>query len=333
MDPGGCGAADSETPPDRMSVRRLWWLGTAAAAVAGVLIWRAGRAPEPPNGIIAANGRLETREIDLATKLPGRVEAVFVGEGDPVTPGQVVAQLDTTVLAAALREADAKLRRALASRRFASATLAQRQAECSLATRDLRRAEELFTKRVVPEQQVDRNRTAVETARSGCVAAEAQVRDADAATAAARAERDRLRTQLDDATIRSPGAGMVLFRLAEPGEVLPAGGRVLTVVDLDDIYMTIFLPATDAARIQVGTDARLLLDGRKGPAIPAVVSFIASEAQFTPKSVETAEEREKLVFRVKVRARANPDHSLRPGMPGAAYLRGAGVGSWPARFQ
>jgi HlyD family secretion protein len=258
---------------------------------------------------------------------------VFVGEGDPVAPGQVVAQLDTNALEAALREAHANLTRALASRRLASATLVQREAECSLATRDLRRSEELFARRVVPEQRVDRDRTALETARSGCVAAEAQVRDAGAAIAAARAERDRLRTQLDDATIRSPGAGVVLFRLAEPGEVLPAGGRVLTVVDLDDIYMTIFLPATDAARIQVGTDARLLIDGRKGPGIPAVVSFIASEAQFTPKSVETAEEREKLVFRVKVRARANPDHSLRPGMPGAAYLRGAGAGDWPARLQ
>jgi HlyD family secretion protein len=313
-------------------VRRFWWLGVAIAAVAGALVWRARRSPAPADGIIAANGRMEAREIDLAAKVPGRVEAVLVAEGDTVAAGQVVAQLDTQAIRAALREADAKLNRAQASRRFASATLAQREAECSLATRNLKRSEQLFARRVVPEQQVDRDRTAVETARSGCVAAEAQVRDAGAAIAAVRAERDRLRTQLDDATIRSPGAGMVLFRLAEPGEVLPVGGRVLTIVDPGDIYMTIFLPARDAARIQVGTEARLLLDGRKGP-VPAVVSFIASEAQFTPKSVETAEEREKLVFRVKVRARANADRSLRPGMPGVAYLRPAGAGDWPPRLQ
>ena len=101
--------------------------------------------------------------------------------------------------------------------------------------------------------------------------------------------------------LKSPIAGRVLYRLAEPGEVLAAGGKVLTVLELTDVYMTIFLPTALAGRIAVGSEARIVLDAVPQYVIPATISFVAARAQFTPKDVETRTEREKLMFRIKVR--------------------------------
>ena len=117
----------------------------------------------------------------------------------------------------------------------------------------------------------------------------------------------------------------MLYRLAEPGEVLAAGGKVLTVLELTDVYMTIFLPTALAGRIAVGSEARIVLDAVPQYVIPATVSFVAARAQFTPKDVETRTEREKLMFRVKVRI--DPElltkyrDQVKTGLPGVAYVR------------
>jgi len=133
--------------------------------------------------------------------------------------------------------------------------------------------------------------------------------------------------------------GRVLYRLAEPGEVLPAGGNVLTLLDLTDIYMEIFLPSREAARVSIGADARIVLDAAPEYVIPATVSFVAPEAQFTPKQVETQNEREKLMFRIKVRI---PPEIVEPriqvvktGVRGTAYvmLEGDEPPAWPASLE
>jgi HlyD family secretion protein len=286
---------------------------------------RTSRGPES----VQSNGRIEATEVDLATKLAGRVLEVPVREGDSVLAGTVVARLDARTLEAEVRQAEADVARVRAARSSAAALVAQREVESSLAARDLQRAEQLFQRRVVPEQQVDRQRTAARTATTAWNAAVAEERAMDAALSSALARRDRLRTDLEDAVVRAPSAGQVLYRLAEPGEVLPAGGPVATLIDLDDVYMTIFLPAAEAGRVRVGTAALLVLDALPRQPVPAQVTFIAPEAQFTPRQVETRAERAKLVFRVKVRALDNRARLLRPGMTGIAVLRGDGAEPWP----
>src|SRR6516162_3248360 len=121
----------------------------------------------------------------------------------------------------------------------------------------------------------------------------------------------------------APRSGRVQYRVAQPGEVLSAGGRVLNLVDLGDVYMTFFLPTRDAGRVGLGAEARLILDARPDLVIPAQISFVADVAQFTPKTVETASEREKLMFRV--RARIDPEllekhiRYVKTGLPGVAF--------------
>src|SRR6478752_246667 len=110
----------------------------------------------------------------------------------------------------------------------------------------------------------------------------------------------QIQSEIDDATLTSPVLGRVLYRLAEPGEVLAAGGKALTVVNLEDVYMEIFLPSEQAAALKIGAEARMVVDYAPDRAAAGYVSFVSPEAQFTPKEVETRSERDKLMFRVKI---------------------------------
>jgi HlyD family secretion protein len=209
----------------------------------------------------------------------------------------------------------------------------QRESECAYAQKVFNRIENLFERDHVAEDRLDQVRAALEASEAMCVAARAKVTEAAAAIAAAEARVERLQADLDDATLVTPRSGQVLYRLAEPGEVLSGGGKVVTIIDLDDIYMTVFLPTKEVGRVRIGAEARLVLDALPERPVGAVVSFVASKAQFTPRQVETAEEREKLMFRVKVKALENPDRLLKPGMPGVAYIRQFDAGPWPEALQ
>jgi hypothetical protein len=147
------------------------------------------------------------------------------------------------------------------------------------------------------------------------------------------AETERLRADIEDSILKTPRSGRVLYRLAEPGEVLPAGGKILTTVDLDDMYMTVFLSEQEAGKVRIGADARIVLDALPHRAFPARVAFVAPKAQFTPKEVETKTEREKLVFRIKARVLDGNDPILKPGMPGVAYIRVDESAVWPERLE
>jgi HlyD family secretion protein len=181
----------------------------------------------------------------------------------------------------------------------------------------------------VSSQRIDQRRTDLETADASLAAANAHLADIAESIAAAVADADRIRVELDEAVLTAPRAGRVLYRLAEPGEILPAGGKLLTVIDLDDVYMTFFLPTLEAGRLRIGADARIRLDAFADRAFPARIIFVASQAQFTPKEVETASEREKLVFRVKAQLLDQDPALLKPGMPGVAYVRFDPAVEWP----
>ena len=338
-------------------------LAALAVAVLGAAIqaWNRLERNGPGEGFASGNGRLEATEIAVATKLPGRIEEILVEEGDYVAAGEPLARMQTDTLRAqrdealagqqqavnAVASAEAGVAMAESDVAAARAVVAQRDAEREAASRRFRRSEALAQQGNVSRQQLDDDRAALGSAEAAVSAARAQVKAAEAAVVAARAQVvgarsavsaaaatvARIEADIADSVLTSPRAGRVQYRVAEPGEVLGAGGTVLDLVDLSDVYMTFFLPERMAGRVRLGAEVRIVLDAAPGMVIPAAVSFVASTAQFTPKTVETASEREKLVFRVK--ARVAPEllqkhvDAVKTGLPGVAWVRLDPATAWP----
>jgi HlyD family secretion protein len=227
----------------------------------------------------------------------------------------------------------------------------QREADLDLAKKEYDRVEHLAGSGSAAREELDTRRSAlysakaaVSTARANVAASEAAIATAKAMVIAAeasivdaKATIDRIQADIDDSTLKAPKAGRVQYRVAQPREVLPAGGKVLNMIDLADVYMTFFLPTNWAGRVQQGAEVRLVLDAAPQFVIPAKVTFVADVAQFTPKTVETAEERQKLTFRIK--AHIAPEilkkyvKDVKTGLPGVAYVQLDPQAQWPAHLE
>ncbi|PKN16144.1 MAG: glycoside hydrolase family 43, partial [Deltaproteobacteria bacterium HGW-Deltaproteobacteria-23] len=334
--------------------QKKWFIGVAGLlvliAVAGVFWLKFGNAGKD-NCLYSGNGRIEAVEIDVAAKSSGRIKEILVREGEFVTAGQVVATMDTETLDAQLRQAEAQLQQAQSSVASAYSQLAQRESEkaAALAQVSQREAElvkarqhsgrsaALLKEGVLAKQDADdddsqlrSSEAMLNSARAQAAASEAniitahtQIAGAQSAVKAAKANVERFQADIRDSVLRTPRDGRVQYRVAQPGEVVGAGGKVVSLVDLSDVYMTFFLPTTAAGKVALGTEVRLVLDAVPQYVIPAQVSFIADVAQFTPKSVETASEREKLMFRVRAQLPVEllKKHitQVKTGLPGMAY--------------
>lgn len=346
---------------------RKWLLWTTVIVVGALsyLGWKFFQPRKLAEGFASSNGRIEAVEIDIATKTEGRIIDVLVDEGDFVTAGQILARMDTEVLMAQLREARAQLRQARSAvetaqsivvqreseKAAAQSVVLQRTAELDAARKRFARTEILVEKQAASVEDLDNDRAAfysseaaVNAAKANVAAADAaittaksQVIQSEAAVEASKARIERLRADINDSALKSPRDGRVQYRIAQPGEVLDAGGKVLNLVDLADVYMTFFLPTAAAGRVKMGAEVRLVLDAAPQYVIPARVSFVADVAQFTPKTVETAEERQKLMFRIK--AQIDPEllkqhiRSVKTGLPGMAYVRLDPQAEWPAHLE
>lgn len=323
-------------PPGKILKPLAALLIVALVAAALINLWL-NRPNAIPEGFASGNGRIEATEIDIATKQAGRLKEVLALEGDVVDAGQILARMDIENLEAELREAEAQRRQAREGLGYAEAIVAQRESELEYARAEYARSVKLSKKGYVSSEELEQDRTAVKVAEAALRAAKAQVVEAEAAIDAAGARADRIRTDIDDSELKSPIGGRVLYRLAEPGEVLPVGGKVFTVLQLTDVYMTIFLPTAQVGRVRLESEARIVLDAAPEFRIPARVSFISAEAQFTPKEVETRTEREKLMFRVKVKI--DPElleqhiEKVKTGLPGVAYVRTDPEAQWPESLQ
>jgi HlyD family secretion protein len=286
-----------------------------------------------PESIIKSNGRLEATEVDVSAKYSGRLAALSVNEGDEVTAGQVVGTISSPETEAQLRAAQAQLLKAKQALAVAVALIAQRNSDLTFARTDYERGKALLQNGTITQQTVDQRRNRFESAEANYVAANAQRDEAGSSIKAAEADVERLQSILVDLVLVSPRSGRVQYRLARAGEVVSAGQRVLTILDLKDVYMTIYLPAAAAGRLMLGDEARTILDPIPEYVLPNTISFVATEAQFTPKSVETAEEREKLMFRVKLQADpAVLDKFYRftkTGVRGLAFVRTDPKIPWP----
>jgi HlyD family secretion protein len=306
-------------------------------AAAGAIAWRLYTAPALPPGIVFSNGRLEADEIDVATKFPGRIAEILVDEGDLVRGGQVLARMDTRDLAAQLAQAEAQTLQAQHTITQSQSQLVQQGSQLKLADQQLQRARALVRENFESREVLDQRQSQFDSATAAYHAIEAQIAAAAAAMQAAIHNADIIRVNIADDTLVAPKDGPIQYRLANVGEVLAAGGKIFTMLDVTYVYMDVFLPTAAAGRVKLGDDARIVLDALPDRPIPAAVSFIASQNQFTPKMVETQSERDKLMFRIRVRIdpallRAH-EAQVRSGLPGLAYIRIDQNTPWPPTLQ
>ncbi len=281
----------------------------------------------------SGNGRLEATEVNIAAKLDGKIESILVDEGDYVKKGQKLVQMQINVLNAELASAKAKIKVKEAELASAKATQEQKDSVFKNAERRYQRSKTLVEKNAASQQTFENDLALFESSKAELDAAKAAVQQAEADIVAAKADADRIQANIDDSTLLAPLEGRIQYKISEVGEVLSAGGKVLNLVDLTDVYLTFFLPEATAGKVSIGADVRLVLDVIPDVPIPAKVSYVASVAQFTPKTVETKIEREKLMFRVK--AKIDPEllrkyiDYVKTGIPGVAWVRLDNSAEWP----
>lgn len=339
--PDAAVARQAPVVPKRPKKRR-WLVSAAVVAVvlalgaAGGWYWWQLQLNALPPGIAQANGRLEAEQVEISTKYPLRIAAVLVKEGDFVHAGQVLVRMDTVEIEAQLHNAEAQVRKAEHEKTEAEDRIIERDSERTFAAQQLRRDTILNQQNIVSQHRLEQDQNEMRTAVAAYETAVASLDAAQAAIAEHQAEAARLQAEINDSTLVAPVRGRIQYKLAQSGEVLAAGGRVLTLLDLSDIYLTIFLAAHDAAPLAIGDDARVILDPFPDYVFPAKVTFVATEAQFTPKTVETPEEREKLMFRVKLSA--NPEivdryeKQVHTGVRGIGFVKIRPDVVWPAKL-
>ena len=326
-------------------VQRRRWRWTSIAAVLAIIIlavgagayWWQQNLARLPAGIVQGNGRIEADEIDISTKFAGRLAQLLVQEGDMLSAGEVVARMDTRDLEASLMRAQAQLQQARKVVDEARATQEQQRSQVALAKQQFDRTSYLMQRGNATQELLDQRQQQFDSSTAILNAVTARVAQAEHALAAAVHEVDLIKINIADNSLVAPRDGRVQYRIANIGEVLPAGGKVITMIDIMSVYMDIYLPTLEAGKVKVGTDARILLDAYPAIPIPATVSFIAVQSQFTPKMVETQTERDRLMFRIRVRI--DPEllkahaQAVRSGLPGVAYLRLDPDVQWPVRLQ
>ncbi len=288
----------------------------------------------PPDGFSRGNGRIEADLIDISPRLAGRIAEVRVREGDLVAKGDILAVMDTAELRAQFARAAAAVASAEAAVGVAQARVAEAQARLALAKGEQARAETLSTRDVISRSNLEIRQTETQLAEAGLAATQATLRAQERGVEAEAATRDEIAARIADATLYADGPARVLYRLAQVGEIVGSGGKILTLVSLENVYMEFFLPASEAPRVRIGDEARIVADIMPDLSIPASVVFVSPQAQFTPKQVETLSERENLMFRIRVRIPSElvmaRIEQVKTGVRGVAWVRLAGAdGSLP----
>jgi HlyD family secretion protein len=302
------------------------------AAIFGYQFWQSKQAALP-EGIASGNGRVEAKLVDVSAKEPLRVKDILVNEGDLVQRGQVLAHLDTVTIEAELagdKSAALAAREQLAA---AKSAIVKRTSEVKLARIEVDRSRKMLAERASSQREFDVRTTALAASEASLEQDQARLQSAQQDIETAEAKVAKTQSRIADATLTAPVQGRVLYRLAEPGEVLGPGGKALTLVNLEDVYMEIFLPSAEAAAIKIGADARITVDHAPGRSVAGKVSFVSPEAQFTPKQVETKSEREKLMFRVKIQLpnvlATEYIEQIKTGVRGVGYVKVNDSAVWP----
>ena len=286
-----------------------------------------------PEGFAYGNGRTQTTQVDISSKLSGRLEDIVVQEGDLVEKNQLLAKIEIKELNTKLQEAIAHKQQAIENKKYTLEIVNQKESELSLVKKDFNRANNLFKSKSISLAEFQKRETELKNAQISLNAAKTQVTSSEATISALEAQIETIKVNIEDSKLYSPIKGRVLYKIAQNGEIVASGGKVLVILDLMDTYMNIFLPTSQAGVVNIGSEARIVLDATSNISIPATVNFISPLAQFTPKEIETKDEREKLMFRVKVKIDSNYlekyYESIKTGLPGVAYIKLDKNAVWP----
>lgn len=293
-----------KTPSKRLLVPVMVALLAVMGLAAG---WWLLRQPPLPEGLIQANGRIEGDHYAVAGKVPGKVVELLVREGDAIAQGQILLRLDDRQVRARLEQATQGL--AAVTPQLVTAQRAEEQAR-----RDAARLRNLLAQGTSTRRETEHTQLAWAVSQGQLTTARAQQAQAEAALAEAQ-------SVLDDLTIRAPASGIVTQRLVDVGEVVAPGAPLFDIVDLDRLYLKVYVPEKEIGKVRLGLSARIYTDAFPNEPMSATVRYIASQAQFTPKEVQTPDERVKLVYAVKLYLDANPQHRATPGLPADAVIR------------
>jgi HlyD family secretion protein len=290
-----------------------------------------------PDGVVKAEGRTEATQVDVSSKYPGQLAEISVDEGTEVTIGQPIARVSSLEFEAQLRAARSDLQSAEEGLMAAEADIASRKAALEFAKSDFERGQELMKSGFITKQQFDERQRNYDAADAAVRNMTARRDEAQKSIEIARAKLQQIQSMIQDLNIVSPRNGRVEYKLKRLGENVAAGEPIVTVLDLTDVYMVIFLSSADAGRLVMGDEARVILDAVPDYVIPAEVSFVASDSQFTPKTVETEDERKKLMFRVNLRIDRQVLERyygrLTTGLRGAGFVLTSRDAKWPAELQ
>jgi HlyD family secretion protein len=332
-----------EAVPARPEHRKRHWfklglpLLLILAVIAGGGYWWLHREPALPLGLASGNGRLDADEIDIDTKFAGRIVTLFADEGDLTKAGEVLVKMDTQDLEASLKQSQALIVQASQTLNAAKATLEQQKSQVLLGEQEIARTLALVHEGFATRESLDQQRQVLVSAIAGQNAATDVIGESQAALDAATHAADVYQVNIVDDSLLSPRDGRIEYRVANVGEVLAAGGKVFTMLDTSYVYMDIYLPTISAGRVKLGTDARIVLDSYPAHPFPAKVVFVAAQAQFTPKTVETKDERDVLMFRIRLRIDADQLQAhaaaVRSGLPGVGYVQTVSGVVWPSGLQ
>ena len=324
----------------RKIVLILVLLALAGAAV--VIGWELVRG-KGGSEVLVANGTIEATEVEVGSKLPGRIAQLFVKEGDTVQANQIIASLDMAEIEAevaqqqaALARTEAQLKEQVAGSRVeeieeARANLRQAEDNLKLAKDDWDRFDNLFKEGAISAQERDRAKNKVEVAISQVKAARERyqmirIGPRPEVIEAARHERDRAKAalgaaqvRLRDGTILAPLAGIVLTKRAEQGEIINPGFPIVVLIDPDDLWLRVYIPESEIGLVKLGQLASIAVDSFPKRKFEGKVIEISSKAEFTPRTVQTKKERVNLVFGVKI-SLDNRERLLKPGMPADAEI-------------
>ena len=290
-----------------------------------------------PDGIDKAEGRIEATQVDVSSKYPGQLAEISVEEGTKVAIGQVIGRVSSPEFEAQLRAAQSDLQSAQDGLAGAESEIASRRSALEFAKSDFERGQALMKSGFITKQAFEERQRNYESAEAAVQNMTARRDQAQSAIKFAEAKVQQIESMIHDLTLVSPRNGQVQYQMARKGETVAAGEPIVTILDLTDLYMVIFLNAADAGRLGIGDEARVILDAVPDYVIPAEVSFVASDAQFTPKTVETESEREKLMFRVQLRVDRQVLQRyygrVETGLRGSGFVRTKPDAKWPAQLE
>ncbi len=294
------------------------------------LVLIASSCSEPRSNVIEASGVIEGVDVSVATEVAGRIQTIRIREGSRVEKGDTLVIIEARDYLIYLRQAETNVRIAESQYRLAaegSRTEDIALAELNLknAERDFQRVRELFATQSVTQKEFDDAEARYLAAEQTYRKVIGGLRKEELVTAISRrdqakAQADFARTRVEECTITAPSSGIITLKTVEPGEIVMTGSRLVQITNLEKVSLMVYLNETSVGRVSLNQDAEVRIDGQPDRTFAGTIVYISPEAEFTPKNIQTKEERTKLVFAVKIEVQ-NPDGMLKPGLPADASIR------------